>query len=97
MKEVCKMLVVGILVLGFWVVCNFIVLIKWKPAEMWVDLVEQQTVVGRIFGNLFYLPYWLVHLIIGLLRMYVFKYLKIAFFAVARFIQQIYHSIFDIL
>ena len=91
------MLYVLFAVLGFWLVCNFIVLIKWKPKEMWVDLVEQQTVVGRIFGNLFYLPYWLVHLIIGLLRMYVFKYLKIAFFAVARFIQQIYHSIFDII
>ena len=91
------MLYVLFAILGFWVVCNFIVLIKWKPAKIWVDLVEEQNVVGRIFGNLFYLPYWLVHLIISLLRTYVFRYLKIAFFAVARFIQQIYHSIFDIL
>ena len=91
------MLYVLFAVLGFWLISNVIVLIKYKPKEMWVDLVYEQNIVGRIFGNLFYLPYWLVHLIIGLLRMYVFKYLKIAFFAVARFIQQIYHSIFDIL
>ena len=91
------MLYVLFLVLGFWFVCNLIVLIKWKPKEMWVDLVEEQNIVGQIFGNLFYLPYWLVHLIIGLLKIYVFKYIKIAFFAILRFIQQIYHSIFDIL
>ena len=84
-------------ILGFWVVCNLIVLIKWKPKEMWVDLIEEQNIVGRIFGNLFYLPYWLIHLIIGLLKIYVFKYIKIAFFAVLRFCQAIYHSIFDIL
>ena len=40
MKEVCKMLVVGILVLGFWLVCNAIVFIKWTPAEMYVELVK---------------------------------------------------------
>ena len=91
------MLYVLFLVLGFWVVCNLIVLIKWKPKEMWADLVEEQNVVGRIFGNLFYLPYWLVHLIIALLNIYIFKYIKIAFFVILRFIQQIYHSIFDIL
>ena len=85
------------LLLGFWLVCNLIVLIKWKPKEMWVDLVEEQNIVGRIFGNLFYLPYWLINLIIGLLKIYVFKYIKIAFFAVLRFCQTIYHSIFDIL
>ena len=91
------MLYVLFAVLGFWIVCNLIVLIKWKPKEMWADLVEEQNIVGQIFGNLFYLPYWLVHLIIGLLKIYVFKYIKIAFFAILRFIQQIYHSIFDIL
>ena len=91
------MLYVLFVVLGFWIVCNLIVLIKWKPKEMCVDLVEEQNIVGQIFGNLFYLPYWLVHLIIGLLKIYVFKYIKIAFFAILRFIQQIYHSIFDIL
>lgn len=91
------MLYVLFAVLGFWVVCNLIVLIKWRPAEMWVDLIEEQNIVGRIFGNLFYLPYWLIHLIIGLLKIYVFKYIKIAFFAVLRFFQTIYHSIFDIL
>ena len=91
------MLYVLFAVLGFWVVCNLIVLIKWKPKEMWVDLVEEQGIVGRIFGNLFYLPYWLVHLIISLLNTYIFKYIKIAFFAILRFCQQIYHSIFDIL
>ena len=91
------MLYVLLLALGFWAVCNLIVLIKWKPKEMWVDLVEEQNIVGQIFGNLFYLPYWLVHLIIGLLKIYVFKYIRIAFFAILRFIQQIYHSIFDIL
>ena len=91
------MLYVLFLALGFWVVCNLIVLIKWKPKEMWVDLVEEQNIAGQIFGNLFYLPYWLVHLIIGLLKIYAFKYIKIAFFAILRFIQQIYHSIFDIL
>ena len=91
------MLYVLFLILGFWIVCNLIVLIKWKPKEMWVDLVEEQNVVGRIFGNLFYLPYWLVHLIIALLNIYICKYIKIAFFAILRFIQQIYHSIFDIL
>ena len=91
------MLVVGILVLGFWLVCNVIVLIKYKPSEMWQDLVLDQTPVGRVSANVFYAPYWLVHIIIALLKMYVFKYLKIAFFAVARFFQIIYHSIFDIL
>lgn len=91
------MLYVLFAVLSFWVVCNLIVLIKWKPKEMWVDLVEEQGIVGRIFGNLFYLSYWLIHLIIGLLNIYIFKYIKIAFFAVLGFIQQIYHSIFDIL
>ena len=83
--------------LYFWLVCNLIALIKWKPKEMWVDLVEEQNMVGRIFGNLFYLPYWLIHLVIGLLKIYVFKYIRIAFFAVLRFCQIIYHSIFDIL
>ena len=97
MKEVIKMLVVRILILGFWLISNVIVLIKYKPKEMWVDLVYEQNIVGRIFGNIFYLPYWLVHLIIGLIKIYIVKYLRIAFFAVARFIQQIYHSIFDIL
>lgn len=97
MKEVIKMLVVGILVLGFWAVCNLIMLIKYKPKEVWQDLVIDQNPVGRISANIFYAPYWLVHIIIALLKLYVFKYLRIAFFAVVRFFQQIYHSIFDIL
>ena len=91
------MLYVLFAVLGFWLVCNLIVLIKWKPKEMWVDLVEEQNLVGQIFGNLFYLPYWLIHLVIALIKIYIVKYLRIAFFAVARFFQIIYHSIFDIL
>lgn len=84
-------------ILGFWLISNLIVLIKYKPKEIWVDLVEEQNLVGQIFGNLFYLPYWLIHLVIALIKIYIVKYLRIAFFAVARFIQQIYHSIFDIL
>ena len=97
MKEVMKMLYVLFFILGFWLMSNLIVLIKYKPKEMWVDLVEEQNLVGQIFGNLFYLPYWLIHLVIALIKIYIVKYLRIAFFAVARFIQQIYHSIFDIL
>ena len=92
-----KMLYVLFFILGFWLMSNLIVLIKYKPKEMWVDLVEEQNLVGQIFGNLFYLPYWLIHLVIALIKIYIVKYLRIAFFAVARFIQQIYHSIFDIL
>lgn len=91
------MLYVLFFILGFWLMSNLIVLIKYKPKEMWVDLVEEQNLVGQIFGNLFYLPYWLIHLVIALIKIYIIKYLRIAFFAVARFIQQIYHSIFDIL
>ena len=91
------MLYVLFAVLGFWLISNLIVLIKYKPKEMWIDLVEEQNLVGQIFGNLFYLPYWLIHLVIALIKIYIVKYLRIAFFAVARFIQQIYHSIFDIL
>ena len=91
------MLYVLFFILGFWLMSNLIVLIKYKPKEMWVDLVEEQNLVGQIFGNLFYLPYWLIHLVIALIKIYIVKYLRIAFFAVARFIQQIYHSIFDIL
>ena len=91
------MLYVLFFILGFWLMSNLIVLIKYKPKEMWVDLVEEQNLVGQIFGNLFYLPYWLIHLVIALIKIYIVIYLRIAFFAVARFIQQIYHSIFDIL
>ena len=91
------MLYVLFFVLGFWLISNLIVLIKYKPKEMWIDLVEEQNLVGQIFGNLFYLPYWLIHIVIALIKIYIVKYLRIAFFAVARFIQQIYHSIFDIL
>ena len=97
MKEVIKMLYVLFLILGFWLMSNVIVLIKYKPKEMWVDLVYEQNIVGRIFGNIFYSPYWLIQIIIALIKIYVVKYLRIAFFTVARFIQQIYHSIFDIL
>ena len=88
-------------ILAFWLISNVIVLIKWKPQEMWEELVTEQDTVGKIFGNLYYLPYWLIHLIIGLIRYYVIrpiiKFVKFCYFAVARFIQQIYHSIFDIL
>ena len=91
------MLYVLFFVLGFWLISNLIVLIKYKPKEMWIDLVEEQNLVGRIFGNIFYLPYWLINIVIALIKIYIVKYLKIAFFAVARFIQQIYHSIFDII
>ena len=97
MKEVIKMLYVLFLILGFWLISNVIVLIKYKPKEMWVDLVYEQNIVGRIFGNIFYSPYWLINIVIALIKIYVVKYLRIAFFAVVRFIQQIYHSIFDIL
>ena len=77
------------LLLAFWLISNVIVFIKWKPAEMWQDLVVNQDTVGRVFSNLYYLPYWLVHLIIGLIRHYIIRpierFVKFCYFAVIRF------------
>ena len=95
------MLYVLFAVLGFWVVCNLIVLIKWKPAEMLTYFINEQNKIGRIFGGAFYTPYLLIHFILICVKYYIIKpiikFIKFIFFAVARFIQQIYHSIFDIL
>ena len=94
------MLVVGILILGFWLVCNAIVFIKWTPAEMYVELVKEQNIVGRICGNAFYFPCWLVKFILYFCYHWfckLGKVLKNVWFAVLRFFQEIYHSIFDIL
>ena len=87
-------------VLAFWLVCNLVVFIKWTPAEMYVELVKEQNKVGQVCGNLFYLPCWIVKFIIYFCYHWLCKFSKIikkAFFAIARFFQQIYHSIMDIL
>lgn len=83
-----------------WVVCNLIVFIKWKPYEMWQELVIEQNLIGRICGNLFYLPCWIVKFIIYFCYHWLCKFgklIKIVFYAIARFFQVIYHSIVDIL
>ena len=87
--------------LFFWLTANLIVFIKWKPKEMWEDLVVDQNILGRIFGNIFYAPYWLAHIIKCLVREYIYKptkkFLRFVFFAIARGCQVIYHAIFDML
>ena len=84
-----------------WAVCNLIVFIKWKPHEMWQELVVNQGTVGRICGNAFYMPCWIVKFIICFIYYHCLcklgKLIQKAFFAVARFLQVIYHSIVDIL
>ena len=83
-----------------WAVCNLIVFIKWKPNEMWQELVIEQNLIGRICGNAFYMPCWIAKFIIYLIYHWLRKLGKLiqkAFFAVARFFQVIYHSIVDIL
>ena len=84
------MLYVLFLILGFWLISNVIVLIKYKPKEMWADLVYEQNIVGRIFGNIFYSPYWLINIVFALFKFYVFKFLRFVFFAVEKSIQQFY-------
>ena len=87
-------------VLAIWLVCNLIVFIKWSPAEMYVDLIQEQNLIGIICGNAFYMPCWIVKFIICFVYHWLRKLGKLirkAFFAVARFFQVIYHSIVDIL
>jgi hypothetical protein len=95
------MLYVLFAVLGFWLFSNLIVIIKYKSCEMWQDLVIDQNIVGRIFANIYYLPYWVIMFIWCAFKRYVVKnvvrFVKYCYFAVARFLQEIYHSIFDIL
>ena len=95
------MLYVLFALLGFWLFSNLIVLIKYKPKEMWQDLVLEQNLVGRVCGNLFYSPYWLIMIAVSLFNHYVIKnivkFIRFCYFAIARFVQQIYHSIFDVL
>lgn len=87
--------------LAFWLFCNAVVFIKYKPKEMWQELVLDQNIVGRISANIFYAPYWVVSIIWCLFKHYVIKnvvkFIKYCYFAVVRFLQEIYHSIFDIL
>ena len=88
----------GLLII--WVVCNLIVFIKWSPAEMYVGLIQEQNLIGRICGNAFYMPCWIVKFIVCFVFHWLRKLCKLirkAFFAVARFFQIIYHSIVDIL
>lgn len=95
------MLYVLFAVLGFWLFSNLVVIIKYKPCEMWQELVIDQNIVGRIFANIYYSPYWVIMLIWYSLKLYVIKnvvkFVRYCYFAVARFLQVIYHSIFDIL
>ena len=95
------MLYVLFAVLGFWLFSNLIVIIKYKPCEMWQDLVVNQNIVGRIFANIYYLPYWIIKFMWYAFKLYVIKnivrFIKYCYFAVANFLQVIYHSIFDIL
>ena len=86
--------------LAFWLVCNLVVFIKWTPAEMYIELVKEQNKVGQICGNAFYLPCWIAKFIIYFFYYWLCKFgklIKKVFYAVARFFQQIYHSIMDIL
>ncbi len=94
------MLYVLYCLLAIWLVCNLVVFIKWSPAEMYVDLVQEQNLLGKICGNTFYLPCWIVKFVICFIAHWLRKLgkvLRYAFFAVARFFQVIYHSIVDIL
>ena len=91
-------LLYGVLII--WAVCNLIVFIKWKPAEIYAKLVKEQNKIGQICGNAFYMPCWIAKFIIYFIYYWLRKLGKVmkkAFFAVARFFQVIYHSIVDIL
>ena len=94
------MLYVLFTLLVFWLVCNTIVFIKWSPPEMYTELVKEQNVVGRICGNAFYLPCWIVKFLVYFVWHWLKKLgalIRYVWFAILRFLQEIYHSIFDIL
>lgn len=91
-------------ILSIWLFFNLLVVIRLSPADMYIDLVKEQNIVGKICGNAFYAPAWIIKIIWYVGKHYFIKLCKLIwqgikyiFFAIARFIQQIYHSIFDIL
>lgn len=53
-------MVVQLVFLGLWVAINLVVVFKYTARGLYIDLWVEQTWFGRIAGNLFYLPAWLI-------------------------------------
>lgn len=88
------------IVICLWLFFNLIVILRYTPNKLYEMLVTEQTPIGRVCGNVFYAPAWLVMFLICLIK----KGLKAlgcgiryVVFAVLRFLQQVYHSIIDVL
>lgn len=97
------MITILLITLCLWVLFNILVVIKYTPTEMYELLWEYQGKVGRVCGNAFYCLAWLIKIIyyvgkhyLKLLCKKIWQGIKYIFFAVARFLQQVYHSIIDI-
>jgi hypothetical protein len=45
-------------IVGFWLLCNILVVINMTTDEMVDELYTEQNFAGKIFANLFYFPAW---------------------------------------
>lgn len=97
------MITILLITLCLWVLFNLLVCIKHTPAEMYEMLWVGQGKIGKICGNAFYCLAWLLKAIYYIAKHYIkllckkiWQGIKFVFFAVARFISQVYHSIIDI-
>ena len=83
-----------------WLFFNLIVVLRYTPNKLYEMLVTEQTPIGRICGNVFYIPAWVVMFLICLIKKFLKalgRRIRYVVFAVLRFLQQVYHSIIDIL
>lgn len=50
--------------IGFWLVYNLIVMIRYTPEQMYSKHYRKQRKIRKVFCTIFYLPFWVIKFVL---------------------------------